>query len=274
MKKINILILIAIFLIPSSIIYAVMFDTETSANNTITASTLDISFSTTNTPNITLSPDSNTTVNTQITNIGILPSTNSLTFSYKSGNSDLANDINLTVGGDTLYSGKLSSLSITGIPLLTAKNISFTFNISKENAIKYQGQSVTFQISDLAVQDISIFPNGFYDSESMEFTIIIPTITEIPLQASIEPVLMETIQQTPALTEESEQLTIDQPTETQQIEIEEIPAVKQDIETLDPLIEPTKQEIPITDPIPPEEPQIQEEPNLTMGENIGNEENI
>ncbi len=178
MKKFNILILIIALLLPTSI-YAAFFDTEKSINNTFSAAILDIKFNTTFVPSFPLSSKSIQTINTYLVNAGTLPSTNSLKFQYVKGDKELTEKIKLDVSGDVSYTGTLSNLNISGVELEAGKNknINFTLSISPEDAEKYQGKQVTFNIFDLGVQDTSIYPHGFYDSEILTFTISIPAIS-------------------------------------------------------------------------------------------------
>lgn len=190
MKKFNILILLIALLLPTSI-YAAFFDTEESINNTFHAATLDIKFNTAFVSSFTLPPESTKTISTILVNAGTLPSTNSLKFQYVKGNEELSKKIKLNVSGGTSYTGALSDLNISGVVLQakTHSDINFTLSISSQDAKTYQGQEVTFNIFDLGVQDTSIYPHGFYDSEILTFTISIPALApeSIPAPTSSLP---------------------------------------------------------------------------------------
>lgn len=180
MKKIknSLLLLLVIILLPA-VIYAVFFDKETSITNILQAETLDIQFIP-ETDTITLTPQSSVTVNARIINIGTLPNNNTQTFLYKISGPDFTSNIDLVVSGDISYSGKLSNYKVFEIPLAygETKTISYTFSISEESYLLFNGESVTFKISDLATQLGFTYPNGFHDTEVMTLTISLPEIPQ------------------------------------------------------------------------------------------------
>lgn len=184
MRKLkNSLISLTIIILLPAVIYAVFFDNEISSSNTFNAATLDIQFTTPDSKTFELTPEVPVTVNTQLINIGTLSNNNALTFVYKSGEWNLASVIDLNISGDVSHTANLTALSLTGIFLSSTKNISFTFNISEQDYLEHQGESVSFKIVDLATQIGSTYPNGFYDTEKLLFTISIPA----PINEIIEP---------------------------------------------------------------------------------------
>lgn len=265
MKKFNILILLIALLLPTSI-YAAFFDTEESINNTFHAATLDIKFNTAFVSSFTLSPESTKTISTILVNAGTLPSTNSLKFQYVKGNKEITEKIKLDVSGGTSYTGTLSNLNISGIVLeaRTHSDINFTLSISPEDAKTYQGQEVIFNIFDLGVQDTSIYPRGFYDSEILTFTISIPALApeSIPAPTSslpYTPISQESDlkeNQSIGLSKEVVMCTNKQDEGTDNLDNNQSEEKSQQEETI-----PQKQNIDDTD-------------NLTVEQTITNEENI
>ncbi len=265
MKKFNILILFIALLLPTSI-YAAFFDTEESINNTFHAATLDIKFNTAFVSSFTLPPESTKTISTILVNAGTLPSTNSLKFQYVKGNKEITEKIKLDVNGGTLYTGTLSNLNISGVVLQakTHSDINFTLSISSEDAKTYQGQEVTFNIFDLGVQDTSIYPHGFYDSEILTFTVSIPTLTTESIPASTSSLPYTSISQESNLKE------------NQSVNLSEgivMCTDKQD-EGTDNLDNNQSEEESQQEEIIPQEEDTDDTDNLTVDETIINEENI
>lgn len=169
MKKSRTLIILLLFLVPT-ISYAVFQDIEESSQNTFTADTLNITFNTADSTEITLLPDVEYTVNSTLRNIGNLPNTNTQKYEFVSGDEGFADliDLNVKVGGVSQYTGKLSSyiLSPTSLAKGQSLNIQYIFKTSTPDA----SQNIFFKIKDIANQVGLTYPAGFNDIETISFT--------------------------------------------------------------------------------------------------------
>jgi hypothetical protein len=175
--KSSLIILIATLLLPA-VIYAVFFDTESSNQNIFTAATLDISFSTQNSKEFELTPGNPVVINANIQNLGNLPNNNYQKFFLSSKSWHLASKINLVlnIDGEEVYNGKLSNYVKGGLylPVGGSLPISYIFSIAEEEFTLMQGKTTTFKISNIASQIGFTYPDGFYDTEKLTFTISIP----------------------------------------------------------------------------------------------------
>lgn len=172
------MLFIILFLAPIAV-YATFFDTEISTNNIFTADTLDITFRTNNGTNLDLdSSNLNYNISTTLKNIGNLPNINNQRYVYVSGDEQLASKINLTVniGSTSIYGGLLKDYTLGNLHLAKdeSMDILYGISISTEDLGNTNGETLTFKIQDIANQQGLIYPKGFNDVESIQFTLTTP----------------------------------------------------------------------------------------------------